>query len=53
MNYTLSRIKKIHYEPLVMLSTLMEKQGQTVHNLQIATFWDIYIYIKRERERET
>ena len=40
------------------------KQGQTIHNLQIATFWDVYIYIplarpmyiyiciKRERERE-
>ena len=23
----------------------VEKQGQTVHKLQIATFWDIYIYI--------
>ena len=22
-----------------------EKQGQTVHKLQIATFWDINIYI--------
>ena len=31
------------------------KQGQTVHKLQIATFWEIYIHIypvKRERERE-
>ena len=31
------------------------KQGQTVHKLQIATFWEIYIHIypvKRERERD-
>ena len=24
---------------------LYKKQGQTVHKLQIATFWDVYIYI--------
>ena len=41
------------------------KQGQTIHNLQIATFWDVYIlyiypfsppyvyiYMYKERERE-
>ena len=28
------------------------KQGQTVHKLQITTFWDIYIYTYRESERE-
>ena len=28
-----------------------EKQGQTVHKLQIATFWEyIYIYIEREEK---
>ena len=32
-----------------------ENQGQTVHKLQITTFWEIYIiyiYIERERGRE-
>ena len=30
---------------LLSHSKYLEKQGQTVHMLQIANFWDIYIYI--------
>ena len=47
-----------------VMKSAKKKQGQTVNKLQIATFWNIYIYIplarlyiyiyiERERERET
>ena len=32
-------------QAILYLPTMIAmKQGQTVHKLQIATFWDIYIY---------
>ena len=43
----LGRIKIFlqHLHFLTLHSVHVKKQGQTGHKLQIATFWDIYIYI--------
>ena len=29
----------------IVSDRILEKQGQTVHKLQIATFWKLYLYI--------
>ena len=33
---------------VLLFLTVTVKQGQTVHKLQIAAFWDIYLYKERD-----